>query len=47
VPLAKWKGVLERFHENMLPRVDVRQALEKLIELFYTKEDPLADFSHE
>jgi hypothetical protein len=39
--LAKLKGALERFHENILPEVDVPQALEKLVELFCAEEDPL------
>jgi hypothetical protein len=45
--LAKLNGALGRFQENMLPEVDVPQALEKLVELFCAKEDLLVDFSCE
>jgi hypothetical protein len=31
----------------MLPEVHVPQTLEKLVVIFYAKEDPLANFSHE
>ncbi|KAM0871368.1 hypothetical protein ACQ4PT_039438 [Festuca glaucescens] len=43
--LARLKGALKIFHENMLPEVVVPQALEKLVELFCAEEDPLVDFS--
>jgi hypothetical protein len=44
--LAKLKGALGRFHANMRPKVDVPEALEKLVDLFCAEENPLVDFSH-
>ncbi|KAM0844478.1 hypothetical protein ACQ4PT_057038 [Festuca glaucescens] len=43
--LARLKGALGIFHANMHPKVDVPQALEKLVDLFCAEENPLADFS--